>query len=189
MQDMAGGRAREAATSSLGAADSSSVASTLVTSSQFPSTQSYWDSDFETEPDPPDWRHTINQEELASLNPREKQRQDVINGESNSQFQFTNPNPIEKFFSSFARVGALPRPRHLTRSAGVGTAAFLTNFTIIVICILLGKTRQIMTGVILSKNVLLSFDKFSLTQCEFQTIVKFVKTTFFGGQTFTPPQS
>ena len=112
MQDMAGGRAREAATSSLGAADSSSVASTLVTSSQFPSTQSYWDSDFETEPDPPDWRHTINQEELASLNPREKQRQDVINGESNSQFQFTNPNPIEKFFllvcSSWRAAAAAP---------------------------------------------------------------------------------
>ena len=87
MQDMAGGRAREAATSSLGAAADSSVASSLVPSSQFPSTQSYWDSDFETEPDPPDWRHSINQEELAQLNPREKQRQDVINGESNSQFQ------------------------------------------------------------------------------------------------------
>jgi hypothetical protein len=84
MQDMAGGRAREAATSSLGGGESSSVASGQLTSSsqQFPSTQSYWDSDFETEPDPPDWRHSINQDELAQLNPREKQRQDVINGES-----------------------------------------------------------------------------------------------------------
>ena len=89
MQDMAGGRAREAATSSLGGGESSSVASgQLTSSSQFPSTQSYWDSDFETEPDPPDWRHSINQEELAQLNPREKQRQDVINGESNSNFRF-----------------------------------------------------------------------------------------------------
>ena len=96
MQDMAGGRAREAATSSLGGGESSSVASgQLTSSSQFPSTQSYWDSDFETEPDPPDWRHSINQEELAQLNPREKQRQDVINGESNSNFRFR----LKKFFS------------------------------------------------------------------------------------------
>ena len=95
MQDMAGGRAREAATSSLGGGESSSVASgQLTSSSQFPSTQSYWDSDFETEPDPPDWRHSINQEELAQLNPREKQRQDVINGESNSNFRFR----LKKFF-------------------------------------------------------------------------------------------
>ena len=127
MQDMAGGRAREAATSSLGAADSS-VASSLVPSSQFPSTQSYWDSDFETEPDPPDWRHTINQEELAQLNPREKQRQDVINGESNSQFQFQIQIQLKSFFSSFARVCAHAAPvrrrrrrrRRLTRSAGAG---------------------------------------------------------------------
>ena len=89
MQTLASGRP-EAATSSLGVSggDNSSLASSQLTStSQFPSTQSYWDSDFETEPDPPDWRHSINQEELAQLNPREKQRQDVINGESNSQFQ------------------------------------------------------------------------------------------------------
>ena len=89
MQDMAG-RRQEAATSSLGVSggDNSSMASSqLTSSSQFPTTQSYWDSDFETEPDPPDWRHSINQEELAQLNPREKQRQDVINGETNSQFQ------------------------------------------------------------------------------------------------------
>merc|ERR1712008_585491 len=77
------------ATTSMGNCESSSVASgQLTSSSQFPSTQSYWDSDFETEPDPPDWRHSINQEELAQLNPREKQRQDVINGESNSNFRF-----------------------------------------------------------------------------------------------------
>ena len=88
---MPGGRAREAA------GESSSVASVqLTSSSQFPSTQSYWDSDFETEPDPPDWRHpdSINQEELAQLSPREKQRQDVINGESNSNFRFR----LKKFF-------------------------------------------------------------------------------------------
>ena len=89
MQDMAG-RRPEAATSSLGVSggDNSSMASSqLTSSSQFPTTQSYWDSDFETEPDPPDWRHSINQEELAQLNPREKQRQDVINGELNFRFQ------------------------------------------------------------------------------------------------------
>ena len=63
MQDMAGGRSSEAAT---------------VASSQL--SQINWDSDFETEPDPPDWRHSINQEELNQLNPREKKRQDVING-------------------------------------------------------------------------------------------------------------
>ncbi len=46
----------------------------------FPSTQTYWDSDFDTEPDPPDWRLTITTEELRKLRPREQKRQDVING-------------------------------------------------------------------------------------------------------------
>ena len=99
MQDMAGSRGRgEAAAAASSLADNSSVASSqLTSSSQFPQTQSYWDSDFETEPDPPDWRHSINQEELAKLNPREKQRQDVINGESNF-LNFINSNPIAKSF-------------------------------------------------------------------------------------------
>merc|ERR1719225_530141 len=50
-----------------------------TTSSTTLNTQSYWDSDFETEPDPPDWRLAIHQEELNQLNPRDKKRQDVIN--------------------------------------------------------------------------------------------------------------
>lgn len=73
MQDMAG---RGAASVLL----SGDAPTASTSSSQFPSSQSYWDSDFETEPDPPDWRHSINQEELNQLNPREKKRQDVING-------------------------------------------------------------------------------------------------------------
>ncbi len=81
MQDMAssGGRSNEitaASTTTVGGASFHSSSA-----SQFGQTQSYWDSDFETEPDPPDWRHSINQEELNQLNPREKKRQDVINGE------------------------------------------------------------------------------------------------------------
>ena len=106
MQDMAGGRAREAATSSLGGGESSSVASgQLTSSSQFPSTQSYWDSDFETEPDPPDWRHSINQDELAQLNPREKQRQDVINGESQILISVSD---WKSFFQVQSTLHAIP---------------------------------------------------------------------------------
>ena len=124
MQDMAGGRAREAATSSLGGGESSSVASgQLTSSSQFPSTQSYWDSDFETEPDPPDWRHSINQEELAQLNPREKQRQDVINGESNSNFRFR----LKKFFRG------KQASKYVARNS-----FFFTNFPAYSIVVLIG---------------------------------------------------
>ena len=42
--------------------------------------QTYEDSDFETEPDPPDWRLAISQDDLARLKPKERKRQDVING-------------------------------------------------------------------------------------------------------------
>ena len=42
--------------------------------------ETYWDSDFEAERDPPDWRPKMNQDELAHLKPKEKKRQDVING-------------------------------------------------------------------------------------------------------------
>merc|ERR1719186_1636365 len=37
------------------------------------------DSDLEAEADPPDWRHTISEEELKKLSPKELKRQDVIN--------------------------------------------------------------------------------------------------------------
>ena len=79
MQDMAG---RPSATGSSGAAGASTTSefSATTSSSQFPATQSYWDSDFETEPDPTDWRTALQQEELNQLNPRERKRQDVING-------------------------------------------------------------------------------------------------------------
>jgi hypothetical protein len=50
----------------------------------FPTPQIYWDSDFETDPDPPDWRLAINQDELNQLKPRERKRQDVINGEEHA---------------------------------------------------------------------------------------------------------
>ena len=52
----------------------------MTTHSHFPSTQTYWDSDFDTEPDPPDWRLSIAQDELRKLSKREQKRQDVING-------------------------------------------------------------------------------------------------------------
>ena len=45
----------------------------------------FWDSDFEAERDPPDWRPKMIQEELARLKPKEKKRQDVINGKSKDQ--------------------------------------------------------------------------------------------------------
>ena len=41
------------------------------------------DSDFEAERDPPDWRPKMSQDELARLKPKEKKRQDVINGKTN----------------------------------------------------------------------------------------------------------
>ena len=40
----------------------------------------YDDSDFEAERDPPDWRPRMDQDDLAKLKPKEKKRQDVING-------------------------------------------------------------------------------------------------------------
>lgn len=75
MQDMAG---RPSASGSTAAASEFSATTSSTSVSQF-NTQSYWDSDFETEPDPPDWRLAIHQEELNKLNPRERKRQDVIN--------------------------------------------------------------------------------------------------------------
>ena len=55
-----------------------------ITSHSFPTTIVDWDSDFETEPEPPSWRDGMTkdgrQDELNQLNPREKKRQDVING-------------------------------------------------------------------------------------------------------------
>lgn len=77
MQDMAGSRSTVTT-----AASTATASSDLTpTTSQFQqSAQTYWDSDFETEPDAPDWRLSINQDDLSKLNPRERKRQDVING-------------------------------------------------------------------------------------------------------------
>ena len=58
---------------------SSTTLSASETSSQFQQ-QTYEDSDFDTEPDPPDWRLSISQDDLAKLKARERKRQDVING-------------------------------------------------------------------------------------------------------------
>ena len=60
-------------------ASSITLSASSETSSQFQQ-QTYEDSDFDTEPDPPDWRLSISQEELALLKPKERKRQDVING-------------------------------------------------------------------------------------------------------------
>ena len=85
MQDMAG---RPSASGSTAAASEFSATTSSTSVSQF-NTQSYWDSDFETEPDPPDWRLAIHQEELNKLNPRERKRQDVINGTYILQFLYS----------------------------------------------------------------------------------------------------
>ena len=87
MQDMAG--SRSAVTASTIA---SSSASEVTSSHSFPTTSFLGDSDFETEPDPPDWRESINQEELNQLNPRERKRQDVINGMFFVTFQVNKLN-------------------------------------------------------------------------------------------------
>lgn len=39
------------------------------------------DSDTEAEPDPPDWTRRVDENVLKSMTPREKKRQEVINGE------------------------------------------------------------------------------------------------------------
>ena len=76
MQDMG----RDADSSS-GTVVTAAAASTASTSSTQFTTQSFWaDSDFETEPEPTEWRANIDPEELRQLNPREVKRQDVING-------------------------------------------------------------------------------------------------------------
>ena len=83
MQDMAtgGSGARSAPPPPITPASSASEA---ITSHSFPTTIVDWDSDFETEPEPPSWRDGMTkdgrQDELNQLNPREKKRQDVING-------------------------------------------------------------------------------------------------------------
>lgn len=43
-------------------------------------TGSEWDSDMEVEADPPDWQTSVPPDDLASLHPHEKKRQDIING-------------------------------------------------------------------------------------------------------------
>ena len=48
------------------------------------------DSDFDTEPDPKDWRLSLPQEELAKLSKKETQRQDVINGGLEEKFIFVS---------------------------------------------------------------------------------------------------
>ena len=44
----------------------------------------FWDSDFEAERDTPEWRPKMNQDELGRMKPKEKKRQDVINGKCNT---------------------------------------------------------------------------------------------------------
>lgn len=39
-----------------------------------------WDSDLEADPDPPDWTRNLDAELLVKMAPKEKQRQEVING-------------------------------------------------------------------------------------------------------------
>jgi len=56
------------------------------------------DSDFETEPDPRDWRLSLGAEQRESLSKKEAKRQDVINGESSNQFSRNCITPL------FARI-------------------------------------------------------------------------------------
>ena len=74
MQDMAG--SRSAVTTSSNIAATSEVSTSA--SHTFPT--GTWDPDFDTEPDPPDWRESISTDDLNKLGPRERKRQDVING-------------------------------------------------------------------------------------------------------------
>ena len=39
-----------------------------------------WDSDLEADPDPPDWTRNLDPDIVDKMTPKEKQRQEVING-------------------------------------------------------------------------------------------------------------
>ncbi len=39
-----------------------------------------WDSDLEADPDPPDWTRNLDPDVVDKMTPKEKQRQEVING-------------------------------------------------------------------------------------------------------------
>lgn len=57
-----------------------------------------WDSDAEAEPDPPDWTKNVPEDVLRSLSPREKKRQEVINGNHSHLFlPFSKKNVSENF--------------------------------------------------------------------------------------------
>ncbi|CAB3378735.1 Hypothetical predicted protein [Cloeon dipterum] len=68
-------------THSLRSLDSPSTSMEMVTGSIAPGTETVdvWDSDIDTEPDPPDWMRFVEQEDLRKLTLREKKRQEVIN--------------------------------------------------------------------------------------------------------------
>ena len=44
-----------------------------------------WDSDIEADPDPPDWTRNLDPDVVDKMTPKEKQRQEVINGIRSSQ--------------------------------------------------------------------------------------------------------
>ena len=39
-----------------------------------------WDSDLEADPDPPDWTRNLDSDVVDKMTPKEKQRQEVVNG-------------------------------------------------------------------------------------------------------------
>ena len=39
-----------------------------------------WDSDLEADPDPPDWTRNLDPDVVDKMTPKEKQRQEVVNG-------------------------------------------------------------------------------------------------------------
>lgn len=41
-----------------------------------------WDSDLEADPDPPDWTRNLDSDVVDKMTPKEKQRQEVVNGTS-----------------------------------------------------------------------------------------------------------
>ncbi len=47
------------------------------------------DSDFDTDPDPKDWRPSLSKEERDGLSKKEAQRQDVINGEETTDVKMS----------------------------------------------------------------------------------------------------
>lgn len=71
--------------SASGLSDGSSVSAALSMASAG-GLSAPWDSDIEADPDPPDWTRNLDPDVVEKMSPKEKQRQEVVNGTPTSYF-------------------------------------------------------------------------------------------------------